>query len=128
LIEKEIKRRLNSGNACYHSVQNLLSSQLLSRKLKIRIYKTIILPVVLYGCETWTLTLREQHRLRVFENRVLRRIFGPKRDEVRGGWRKLHNEELRDLYSSPSIIRIIKARRMRRAAHVAQMGREEEDI
>jgi hypothetical protein len=72
-----------------------------------RIYKTIILPVVLCGCETWSLTLR------VFENKVLRRIFGPKRDEVTGGWRKLHNEELRDLYSSPSIIRIIKSRRMR---------------
>jgi hypothetical protein len=64
--------------------------------------------VVLYGCETWSLTLREEHRLRVFENRVLRRIFGPKRDEVTGEWRKLNNEELRDLYSSPSIIRIIK--------------------
>jgi hypothetical protein len=74
-----------------------------------RIYKTIILPVVLYGCENWSLTLREEHRLRVFENKVLRRIFGPKRDEVTGGWRKRHNEELRDLYSSPSIIRQIKA-------------------
>jgi hypothetical protein len=73
----------------------------------------IILPVVLYGCETWSRTLREEHRLRVFENRVLRGIFGPKRDEVTGEWRKLHNEELRDLYSSSSIIRIIKSRRMR---------------
>jgi hypothetical protein len=107
LIEEEIKRRLNSGNACHHSVQNLLSSRLLSKNLKIRIYKTIILPVVLYGCETWYVTLREEHRLRVFENRVLRRIFGPKRDEVTGEWRKLHNEELNDLYSSPSIIRIM---------------------
>jgi hypothetical protein len=85
LIQEEIKRRLNSGNACYHSVQNLLSSRLLSKNVRIRIYKTIILPVVLYGCETWSLTLREEHRLRVFENRVLRRIFGPKRDEVTGG-------------------------------------------
>jgi hypothetical protein len=76
-------------------------------------YKTIILPVVLYGCETWSLTLREKHRLRVFENKVLRRIFEPKRDEVTGEWEKLHNEELCDLYSSPSIIRIIKLRRMR---------------
>jgi hypothetical protein len=79
-----------------------LSSRLLSKNLKIRIYKTIILPVVLYGCETWSLTLREEHRLKVFENRLLRRIFGPKRDEVTGEWRKLHNEELRDLCSSPS--------------------------
>jgi hypothetical protein len=78
--------------------------------------------VVLYGCETWSLTLREEQRLRVFENRVLRRIFGPKRDEVTGGWRKLHNEELHGLYSSPSIFRVIKARRMRWAGHVALMG------
>jgi hypothetical protein len=83
---------LNSGNACYHSVQSLLSSRLLSKDLKIRIYKTIILPVVLYECETWSLTLREEHRLRVFENRVLRRIFGPKRDEATGEWRKLVNK------------------------------------
>jgi hypothetical protein len=79
---------------------------------------SIILPVVLYGCETWSLTLREEHRLRVFENRVLRRIFGPERDEVTGEWRKLHNEEFRDLYSSPSIIRIIKPGRMTWAGHV----------
>jgi hypothetical protein len=77
---------------------------LLSKNLKIRIHNTIILPVVLYGCETWSLTLREEYRLRVFENRVLRRIFGPKRDEVTGEWRKLHNEELHDLYSSPSTL------------------------
>jgi PAS domain-containing protein len=81
-------------------------------------YKTIILPVVLYGCETWSLTLREEHRLRMFENRVLRRIFGLKRDEVTGKWIKLHNEELHDLYPSP----IIKSRRMRWAGHVARMG------
>jgi hypothetical protein len=74
----------------------------------LRIYKTIILPVILYGCETWSQVLREEHRLRVIENKVLSRIFGSKGDEVTGGWRKLHNEELRDLYSSPSIIRIIK--------------------
>jgi hypothetical protein len=78
--------------------------------------------VVLNGCETWSLTLREEHRLRVFENNVLRRIFGPKRDEMTGGWRKLHNEELRDLYSSRSIIRIIKSRRMGWAGHVSRMG------
>jgi hypothetical protein len=90
--------------------------------VKIKIYKTIILPVVLYGCETFSLILREEHGLRVHENRVLRRIFGPTRDEVTGGWRKLHNEELRGLYSSPSIIRVIKARRMRWTGHVARMG------
>jgi hypothetical protein len=81
-IQEEIKSRINLGNACYHSVQSLLSSRLLSRNVKVNVYKTIILPVVLYGCETWSLTLREGHRLRVFENRVLRRIFGPERDEV----------------------------------------------
>jgi hypothetical protein len=82
LIQEEIKRKLNSGNACYHLVQNLLSACLLSKNLKIRICKTIILPVVMYGSETWSLTLREEHRLRVFENRILRKIFGLKRDEV----------------------------------------------
>jgi hypothetical protein len=83
-MNQEIKSRLNSGNACYHSVQSLLSSRLLSRNVKVKIYKTIILPVVLYGCETWSLTLREEHRLRVFENRVPGRIFGPKKYEVTG--------------------------------------------
>jgi hypothetical protein len=78
--------------------------------------------VVLYGCETWSLTIREEHKLRVFENRVLRRIFGPKRDGLTGGWRKLHNEELHNLYSSPSIIRILKSRRMRWVGHVARIG------
>jgi hypothetical protein len=92
LITEEIKSRLNLGNAWYHSVQNLLSSCLLSKNVKIRIHKTIIFPVVLNGCETWSLTSWEQYRLRVFGNRVLRRIFGPKRDEVVGSWRKLHNE------------------------------------
>jgi len=81
--------RLKLGNACYYSVQNLLSCRLLSKNLKIKIYRTIILPVVLYGCKTWSLTLREERRLRVFENRVLRRVFGPKRDEATGEWRKL---------------------------------------
>jgi len=100
-IQEKIKSILKSGNACYHLVQNLLSSSLLSRNLKFKIYRTIILPVVLYGCETWSLTLREERRLKLFENRVLRRIFGPKRDEVTGEWRKLHNEELNDLYCSP---------------------------
>ena len=81
-----------------------------------------LLPIVLYGCETWSLTLREKRRLRVFENRVLRRVFGPKRDEVTGEWRKLHNEELSDLYSLPNIVRVVKSRRMRWAGHVARMG------
>jgi hypothetical protein len=109
LIQEEIKWRLNSGNAYYHSLQNLLSSCLLSKNVKIRINKTIILLVVLYGCETWYLILREEYKLRVFEKRVLR---GPKRDEMMVGWRKLLNEELHDLYSLPSIIRILKFRRM----------------
>jgi hypothetical protein len=90
-VIEEIKSRLNSGNACYHSVQSLLSSRLLSGNLKVKFYKTIILPVVLYGCETWSLSLREEHRLSVFEDRVLRRIFVPKRHDVTGEWRKLHN-------------------------------------
>ncbi|KAJ4439081.1 hypothetical protein ANN_15038 [Periplaneta americana] len=119
---EEIKRRINMGNACYYSVEKLLSSSQLSKNLKVRIYKTVILPVVLYGCETWTLTLREEHRFRVFENKVLRKIFGAKQDEVTGEWRKLHNTELHALYSSPDIIRNIKSRRLRWAGHVARMG------
>ncbi|KAJ4428965.1 hypothetical protein ANN_25961, partial [Periplaneta americana] len=120
--QEKIKRRINMENACYYSVEKLLSSSLLSKNLKVRIYKTVILPVVLYGCETWTLTLREEQRLRVFENKVLRKIFGAKRDEVKGEWRKLHNAELHALYSSPDIIRDIKSRRLRWAGHVALMG------
>jgi len=107
-IQEEIKSRLKVGNACYYSVQNLLSSSLLSKKLKIKIYRTLILPVVLYGCETWSLILREERRLRVLrDNRE---------------WRKLHNEELSDLYSLPNIVRVVKWRRMRWAWHVARMG------
>jgi hypothetical protein len=87
-----------------------------------KIYRTIILPVILYGCVTWLLTLRDERRLRVFENRKLRRIFGPLRDEVTVKWRKLHNEELNDLYSSLSIFRVIKSRRLRWSGHVAHMG------
>ena len=121
-IAEEIKSRLRSGNACYHSVQNLLSSRLLSKNLKIKIYRTTILPVVLCGCETWSLTLREERKLRVSENMVLRRIFGPRREEVTGEWRRLYNEELNDLYSLPNIVRVMKSRRMRWAGHVARMG------
>jgi hypothetical protein len=94
----------------------------LSKNVKVRLYKAIILPVVLNGCETWCLALREEHKLSMFENMVVRRIFGPKRDGVTGGWRKLHNEELHDLHTSPSIIRVVKSRRMKWAGHVARMG------
>jgi len=119
-----INLRLKSENAGYHSVQNLLSSSLLSKNLKIKIYRTKILLFVLYGCETWTLTLRKECKLRVFKNRVLRRIFGPKRDEVPGKLRKPRNEELNDLYSSPNIILVTKSRGMRWVGHVARMGGE----
>jgi len=84
------------------------SSNIRPKNLKINIYRTIILPVVLYGCEAWSLTLREERKRMVFENMVLRRIFGPGRDEVTGEWRRLHNEQLNDLYSSPNIVRVIK--------------------
>jgi hypothetical protein len=118
LILEEIKRRLISGIACYHSVQNLLSSRLLSKDVKIKIYNALVLPVVMYEYETWSVTLREEHILRVFENRVLRRIFGPKRVEMTGGWRGLHNS-----YFAPSIIRTVKSRRVRWVGHVARTGR-----
>jgi hypothetical protein len=91
---EEIKSRLKPGNACCHSVQNLLSSSLLSKSVKIKIYRIIILPVVLYGCKSWSRRLREECRLRVFENRVLSRIFAPRMHEVTGDWRGLHSEEL----------------------------------
>jgi hypothetical protein len=104
-------------------VQNLLSSSLLSQNIKIKIHRIIALPVVLYGCGTRSLALREKLRLMVFENRVLRRILGPKRDDVTGEWRKLRNEDLNDLYCSPNIFRVIKSLRMRWAGHVARMGK-----
>ena len=103
-------------------MQNILSSSFLSKNVKIKIYRTVSLAVVLYGCEAWSLTLREERRLRVFENRVLRRIFGLKRDEVTGQWSTLHNEELNDLYCSPNIVWMIKSKRMRWTEHVARMG------
>jgi hypothetical protein len=115
-IQEEIKSRLKSGNACYHSVQNLLSSSLLSKNIKVKIYRTIILPVVSYGFGTWLLTLRVKHKLKVFENRVLRRIFGTERDEVTGEWRSL-------MICTPNqIIWVIKSRRMGWSGHVACMG------
>jgi len=100
-VQEEINSRLKSGNACYHSVQNLLSSSLLSKNLKIKVYRTIILPVVLYGCETWSLTLREEHRLRVFENSVVRRMFGHKGAHTRtslareSGWARVPMNQTR---------------------------------
>jgi hypothetical protein len=104
-IHEEVKSRINSGMLATIRFRVFLSSCVLSRNVRVKIYKTVILSFVLYGCETWSLMLREEHRLRVFENRMLRIIFGPKRDEVTGEWRKLYNEELHNLYSSPDIIR-----------------------
>jgi hypothetical protein len=106
-IHDEIKGRLNSGNDCYNSVQNNFSSRLISVNIKSKIYKTVILPVVLYECETWSLTFGEEHRLMVFENSVLRKIFGPERKED-GTWRKFHNDKIHSLYSSPNIVRMTK--------------------
>ena len=103
-IREEIKHRINLGNACYYSLEKILSSHLLSNKLKDNTYKTIILQVVLYGCETLSLTLREEYRLREFENKVLRKIFGAERDKITVEWRILHNAELHTSYSSPNLI------------------------
>jgi hypothetical protein len=103
-------------------MQNPLSSSLVSTNVKIKVYRNIILPVVLCGCETWSPTVREKRRLTVFENRVLGRIFGPKRDEVTGEWKRLHSKELYALYSSPNNIRVIKSRRQKRAGHVTRVG------
>jgi hypothetical protein len=123
-----------SGDGNYHqiiiSLMNFQATVVVKNVERMNIcvgYKLIIFGfcVVLYGCETWSLTLSGEQRLRVFEIRVLRRIFGPKRDEVTGEWRRLHNEELNDLYSSPNIILVIKSRRMRWAGHVARMGKRE---
>ena len=124
-IQKEIKCRLKSGIACYFSVKHLLSSSSPSTNMKLKIYRIITLYVVLYGCETWLLTLREERSMRLFEDSVLRIMFGTKRDEVIGEWRKLHNEELNDLYCSPNIVQVIKLRRMRWVGLVARMEGEE---
>jgi hypothetical protein len=109
-------------------VQNLLSSSFVSKNVKIKIYRTIILSAVLYGCETWSLTLREERRLSVFENRVLRGIFGPKRDEATAEWRKLRNEELNDLDCSPTIVRVIKSRKNEMGMACSMYWREERHI
>jgi hypothetical protein len=103
---------------------SLLPSRLLFRNLEVKIYKTIILPVVLYGCETLSFALREEHGLKVFEDRVLRRVFGPKRDEATEEWRKLHSGELHNLYLSPDIVRQIKSRRIVWAGRVARIGKD----
>jgi hypothetical protein len=124
-IHEEINSRLKSDNACYHSVHNRLSSSLLSKSENIKIYKTTILPVFLCGCETWSLALREDYRLRVFDNRVLMSRRGSKMDDLTGEWRRLHNKELYGLYSPPNISQVVKSRRLRWAGHVARMGRGE---
>ncbi|KAJ4436063.1 hypothetical protein ANN_18690 [Periplaneta americana] len=121
-ILKEHLHQIPNLRKGHEKIEKLLSSSLLSKNLKVRIHKTIIISAVLYGCETWTLTLREEQRLRVFENKMLRKIFGAKRDEVTGECRKLYNVELHALYSSPYIIRNIKSRRLIWAEHVARMG------
>jgi hypothetical protein len=114
-IREEISSSLKSGNAYYPGVKTVLSSSLLSKNIKLTMYRTVILPVVLYGCETWSLALRKEHRLRVSENRELRRIIGPKREELTGEWRGWRSEEL----YSPNITRAIKSRRKGWAGHVA---------
>ena len=106
------------GNACY-LLETILSPRLLSKKLIVNTYKTIMLPVVLYGCETWSLGLKEEHKLRVFENKVLRKIFGAERDKITGQWRKLHNAELHALYSSLNIIKNLKSRKLKGTGHLA---------
>jgi hypothetical protein len=121
-MHEEINSRIISGNACYHSIQSLLSSFLLPRNVKVKIYKIIVLQVVLYGYETSSLTLKDERVLRVFENRVLRSTFGLERDEITGEWRRLHIGELHNLYSSRSIVRQIRSRRMPWVGPVARMG------
>ena len=119
-IHEEIKCRLQSGNTCYYLVQNLLFSSLLSKDIKIKIYRTIILAFVLYEFETWSPTVSEEHMLRIFRNRVLRKIFGPKRGNIMGEWQKQHNETLYDLYS-PNIL-VNNSRRMERRGACSTHG------
>jgi len=120
-VQEEIKSRLKSGNSCYYSIQNILSSSVPSKNLKTKIYSAIISSVVLYGCETWSLTLRKERRLMVFENRALRRISGPKRNEVTVEWKKLHTDEFSDLYCPQNIIWVMKSRRLRWEGYVARL-------
>jgi len=110
ISKNEATDRLISGNACFYSVQKLLTSRFISRKMKLKIYRTVILPVILSGCESWSTTLADEHKLRVFENKVFRKIYGPKRDEMTGKWRRLHNEELHGLYDSLDVVKILKSR------------------
>ena len=118
-IQEEIKSRPKKMNACYHPVQNLLYSRLLYKNTKITVYRNIILPLVMNGCEIWSLTLREERRRSVYENRVLRRIFGPKKDEVTGEWKKLHNEELNDLL----LTKYYSGNQLEMAGYIARMRR-----
>jgi len=120
-IHEEIKNRSKSGNACYHSLQNTLSSSFLSTNINTKIYRSLILPLVLYGLQAWSLTLREEHRLRLFDNMVLKTIFRLKRDEVTGEWRRIHKGKVYNLYTSPNIIRVIKSRRTRWPGHVERL-------
>ena len=121
-------RKLNIGSILeMHAImhyRDFCHPNFSKKNSKLKIYKTVILPVILYGCETWTLTLREDQRLQVFENKFLREIFGPKRDDQTSEWRRLHNSELHDLYGKPDIIRIVKSRRLRWTGHVTRMGNE----
>ena len=121
-IQQEIKCILKTENACWHAVQNLLSSSLLFKNIQIKIHRTTIYPLVFYGWKTWSLTLREELRYRVFQNSVLSSIFGPKRNEATREWRKLHDLELNGLYSSPNVMRVIESRRMWPVGHIARTG------
>jgi hypothetical protein len=115
-------RALNMMNAFYHSFKNISFSRLLYRNVNVKIYKSMLLHVVLYACKTWSPILREEHRQKAFENKVPKKIFGPKRDEIIRGWRQLRNEELHNLEPSPHIIRMVKSRRMSWSEYVGRVG------